>query len=346
MSNDARRIRAALADPSHVAALLGLTEGARRRGASLMVRCPAHAERDPSCSLTIGPDATLRAHCFGCGLGGDVFTLIAAAEGLDVRRDFRRVFLRAAELAGIESTSREGSAPTPPPRRAAPAPRLDDARFDALARAVLARGLDADACAYLARRCLHGPAAADGWASLPSLDSVRGVCSREELHASGMVLPSGDDWTHREHVLAIPWRAPDGSVDTIERRRVDGRAGERYVTPHARPPRWPYGIVQLASAPTDAPLAFVEGALDVLAARVLARGPAVPLGLPGVDGWRPAWAEHARGRVALVALDADRAGDACARVVARDLRDAGALDVRRVRPPGGVKDWAAALLAR
>src|SRR5690242_18399964 len=96
----ATELRYRLADPVDLARRLGLLEGAKRQPTGLFVLCPAHGERTPSCSVTRGPDGTIRVRCFGCDLSGDVLTLVAAASGLDVRRDFRRVLERAASAAG------------------------------------------------------------------------------------------------------------------------------------------------------------------------------------------------------------------------------------------------------
>ena len=87
---------------------------------------------------------------------------------------------------------------------------------------------------------------------------------------------------------------------------------------------------------------LVEGAVDVLARRALDRRQGlerVVLGVPGVEGWRAEWAEFAKGREAVIATDADAAGDAVVARWSADLFEAGATDVSRVRPTVG-KDWA------
>jgi len=58
---DADRIKRQLVDCAAVAHVLGLADGARRQSTGLTVCCPWHAERTPSCSVTVGPDQTLRA---------------------------------------------------------------------------------------------------------------------------------------------------------------------------------------------------------------------------------------------------------------------------------------------
>jgi len=51
----------------------------RKRGSKYVGLCPFHAEKTPS--FTVDPDKQLY-HCFGCGVGGDVFTLIMEKENL------------------------------------------------------------------------------------------------------------------------------------------------------------------------------------------------------------------------------------------------------------------------
>jgi len=93
----AAALRACIVDPWRVVRALGLDRGARPQRGGAMIRCPWHDDRSASCSVRLGKEQTIAAHCFGCG---DVFALIGIAEGLDTRRDFRRVIARAAELAG------------------------------------------------------------------------------------------------------------------------------------------------------------------------------------------------------------------------------------------------------
>ena len=54
-----------------------------RSGSSMRARCPFHAERTPS--FHVSPDRGTY-HCFGCGVGGDVFTFVEAIEGLDFKK--------------------------------------------------------------------------------------------------------------------------------------------------------------------------------------------------------------------------------------------------------------------
>ena len=65
-----------------------------RSGTSLRARCPFHAERTPS--FHVSPDRGTY-HCFGCGVGGDIFTFVEAIEGID----FKGALKILAEKAGV-----------------------------------------------------------------------------------------------------------------------------------------------------------------------------------------------------------------------------------------------------
>ena len=85
----------AIPPPVYVAALTGRTIG--RDGKTL---CPLHDERTPSFHAYAAPEAGW--YCFGCGRGGDIFTLAAELWGLDSRADFPELRERLAErLLGV-----------------------------------------------------------------------------------------------------------------------------------------------------------------------------------------------------------------------------------------------------
>lgn len=127
MSADAIAIRHRLTDPVKLCRALGLFDGAKRQSGGLLVRCPSHNERTPSCSVTVGADGTVRAKCFGCDWTADVLGLIAQVRGLSLRSDFVGVMAAAAELAGdspMPHRSASSSRPKPPEERAYP-PRAE-----------------------------------------------------------------------------------------------------------------------------------------------------------------------------------------------------------------------------
>src|ERR671925_2322524 len=90
--------------------LVGARTELRRAGARrLQGLCPFHDERTPS--FGIDPGEKLY-HCFGCGVGGDVFTFAMETEGLD----FAGALEMLAERSGIE-LEREAEDPRDAERR-------------------------------------------------------------------------------------------------------------------------------------------------------------------------------------------------------------------------------------
>src|SRR3989344_6367691 len=73
----------------------------KRAGKSLRGLCPFHKEKSPS--FHVSPDRGTW-HCFGCGLGGDGFSFIEKAEGVD----FKGALKILAEKAGVTLESVHG----------------------------------------------------------------------------------------------------------------------------------------------------------------------------------------------------------------------------------------------
>ena len=379
--DDVADLRARLASPARVAELLRLdcdqAERARRRSrrsTRVMVLCPGHGERTASCSLTVGRDGTLRVHCFGgCGLDGDVFALLSAVTGVTA---FPQLLDEARALCGVSRFVPVRARPPapPPPAPSEPEPLSDEA-FAALLEPLLKGARPSrqpDVVAYLTRRLLASEAEADGWAALPPApEQGRWLARLREQHGDDVVGRSGlvpldeetDEPLFHRFVqpgarLVIPWRHLDGTLATIQRRRLDG-GGEgrpRYVAARGRPPRTLYGAERLAQTRSEArPLCIVEGAVDVLARRVLTRLAGLPpedvVGLPGTGAWRadllpPALFRLPGGagaRLVHVATDANEAGDRCAAAIAADVAQLGGVPVRK-RPAVG-EDWGDVLCA-
>lgn len=368
-------VRRALDDPRALCQRLGLGRGARRQRGGLMILCPWHEEKTPSCSVRVAPDGTVAVHCHACGASGDALSLVAVARGLDVRRDFPAVLAEAARIAGLDPL---GAAARPPLAKArppaskrakalspAPAPVLDEATFAAMAEALLWVGrldggpIAGDVARYLAGRKLLDLAREEGWAALPPpgdaqaawLKMLVDVFGREAVEASGLVWKKGRglSFAHPQHRLVIPWRSPEGKVVTLQRRRIDAEPEKKYVFPAGRPARFPYGIEKVRGGnggKGGETLAIVEGAADVLALRWLLRRDGVEaavVGLAGAQSWDGAWARYA-GKAAIIGLDADRTGHLAVGGIAHDLVLAGVEKLERWKPRVG-KDWADTLLA-
>lgn len=66
-----------------------------RAGINWKARCPFHSERSPS--FIVSPDRGTY-HCFGCNVGGDMFTFIETIEGVD----FKGALKILADRAGVQ----------------------------------------------------------------------------------------------------------------------------------------------------------------------------------------------------------------------------------------------------
>src|SRR3989338_11605079 len=89
-----------------------------KAGRSMRGLCPFHKEKTPSFHVSIDRGTY---HCFGCGVGGDMFSFIEKIEGVD----FRGALALLAEKAGVEivydpkareTSSRLEHLPEPAPR--------------------------------------------------------------------------------------------------------------------------------------------------------------------------------------------------------------------------------------
>lgn len=103
----AQEIKDLLTSPQDIVRALGWSEGAKRTPRGFMIRCPAHPDKDPSCSVRVADDGRVAAKCFSCGWGADVLSMIALAHNLDAKRDFREVLSIGADIAGHYALAEE-----------------------------------------------------------------------------------------------------------------------------------------------------------------------------------------------------------------------------------------------
>jgi len=208
---DAAELRKRLNDPRQLCTALGLLDGykpGRQAGGGLLIRCPAHGERHPSCSVRRGRDGTIQVRCFSCDFGGDALSLVAVARGLDPRADFLAVLSEATRLVGCTSglPSRSSYAPLPPPEF----PAADEVAD--LWETAVAIETDPEATAYLCERAID-PGAID-------------------LYQLARVLPPGTSapsWARCRgkpwpvsHRLVLPVVDHNGVVRSLRAWRIDG----------------------------------------------------------------------------------------------------------------------------
>lgn len=350
-----RMVREALVDPRDVCRRLGLLEGYKRNGRGLVIRCPAHTEHTPSCSVRPGDDGLLQVRCFGCGFSGDVFSLVAAANGFDAKRDFRKALELAAALAGVDTRlvnpPRERPVVARPAPAPAPADRLDSAAFDAYCTLALELcPVDVAVDRELARVGLDCEALRDGWATLPSAGSEAHAALSKAL---GERFGKAARWltAHPQHRLLIPWRDQAGRIVDLQRRYapVTGtEAPPAGVAKYQAAPatlavtaRVPYGLDQLSSD-SAREVWLVEGARDVLAVRAFTSHEVDVLGLPGTGSWsavKSVVLPLLRDRKVVLAFDGDDAGRRFAASLREEVASVVATLANR-STPAGAKDWA------
>lgn len=329
MTDHAAEVRNALTDPVKLCASLGLTKNAQRQARGLLICCPAHGERNPSCSVTPGPDGTIRVRCFACDFAGDALRLIATVEGLDERTDFREVLALGAELAGhmsLASEIRDGRAT--PDRKRVPAPSPAPERGYPERRDVSdlwARGMspadDREASGYLAFR---------------RIDPVL-VASRLLARVIVAPLPAwarfgGRSWLDTGHRLMVRTFDADGSLRGVRAIRV--RDGD---SPKRLPPAG-HKAAGLAMANraahevlrggTCGRVVIVEGEPDFLSWATQTEEPVLGV-LNG--SWSDGFAAAIpRGARVVIRTHSDEMGDKYAQTIAESL--AGKCELRRVEP--------------
>jgi DNA primase len=160
----------------------------RRRGRKHVGLCPFHSEKDPS--FTVDSEKQLF-HCFGCGVGGDVFTLVMEKENLT----FPEALNHLAERYHI-----------PLPQKSKLSPELqkleekvykvNEAALAFFRRSLFQKGEGEAALAYLKNRDLSGDTieafkvgyAPNSWNALLGYFQERGT-EPALLEKAGLVLP-------------------------------------------------------------------------------------------------------------------------------------------------------------
>jgi len=301
IANDQRRadVKRALSDPWRLAELLGLTEGAKRQGSGLSVRCPSHGENNPSCSITAAPDGGIRVKCFACDFSGDALTLVAVVRGLDVGRDFPAVLAEAEKLAGIDG-------PAPPPVRRPQLAAVPAAAPDLGAEWAALEPVGPEAWDYLRGR---------------GLEEAADFCRTAPSHGPLAACAAG---------IAVALRDQAGRIVAIQARNLgEGKAHDFRVWGSAGSGCFgePHRVAEVAT------VVVCEGLTDTLAAQLsFAAGKSLAVvGIAGVAAKDQLLALPWKGRRALIATDADDAGDTAAKAIAEAIEKQGGRPIR-LRP--------------
>ena len=324
MTDHALEVRQGLTDPVAFCSKLGWLEGSTRQSRGLLVRCPSHGDRTPSCSVTEAPDGFLRIKCFSCGFAGDALAGIAIAHGLSTSTDFREILAIGAELSGNlgladeirgESTSETINAR---PRLASPAvstkpapqypDRLelgalwkscgDPASDGEVVRMLMQRRIDFEAISELRLARLITPnTKLPNWARYRGPKRTTSASWRDTGHR--LLLPA---WDHRGQMRSVrAWRV----IESEDPKRLppSGRRSNELVQANRM------AVLMLRSRVIPKTVFLVEGEPDfAIAATRFGKDDAV-IGI-GCGAWTDNFAKaiHPKTEV-IVATHADRAGD-------------------------------------
>lgn len=325
-----REIRRILSDPAGLCERLGLTEGMRRQSGGVLIRCPVHRDKSPSCSVRVERDGTIWAHCFGCDFAGDAIDLVASVYDLD---DFRETLKVAADLAGVSYLldATRSDRPVLPPRRPVVASEAPPTRTYPPEPEI----------ASLWGSC--GRVAVDGVISgmltSRAIDPVLVDCCRIAGALPVGPLPNwakyrGSSWLQTGHRLVLPVYDAMGALRSVRAWRV---------TDHDSPKRLPPGghkatglvlanddtldLLRGDGGPTR--LVVVEGEPDFLTWATRHQGPVVGL-LSGA--WTQAHADRIPfGSVVDLRTHCDTAGDKYAGQFVETMKGKG-VTVRRLQP--------------
>lgn len=325
----AREIRSALVDARLLCERLGLMDGKgtwQRQAGGVIVRCPWHADRSPSCSVRIARDGTIACRCHACDASGDALSLVAAVRGLNLRTDFRQVLIEAANLAGLHEivheleTGRQNRerAPVPPPR-ASMAPPLDYPPADEVAGLWdgAAPVSEVQAVATWLRSRSIDPD------RLEAADVARALWPEQRLPRWASYQRTS--WLATGHRLIVRMVDAAGVVRSVRACRVT-LGGD---TPKRLPPgghrasdvvmACDLGIAMLAGTHAPTRVVIVEGEPDFLT--WCARPVAVArLGIVSGSWSRTMAMRFPKGAEVIVRTDADRAGDKYANEIGLSLR--------------------------
>ncbi|HLD50668.1 MAG TPA: CHC2 zinc finger domain-containing protein, partial [bacterium] len=92
-----------------IAEVIGQVLPLKRAGRNLKANCPFHGEKTPS--FMVNPEKQIY-HCFGCGVGGSVFSFLMRYENLSFPEAVRHLAERANIPLPVESRGEQGAGDT------------------------------------------------------------------------------------------------------------------------------------------------------------------------------------------------------------------------------------------
>ncbi|MDT8440216.1 MAG: DNA primase [Desulfuromonadales bacterium] len=321
--------------------LIGRYLPLKKSGANFQGLCPFHQEKSPS--FNVNPPRQIF-HCFGCGVGGNVFSFLMRMEGLSFPEAVRRL----AEQVGIEIVEEEL---TPQQRQERDQRevlfRINSVAAEFYRDQLLQAPSGAAGRRYLRQRGYDGDTvrafdlgfAPDAWSTLTAFLATQGFAAAD-VQRSGLTRSGrqerGDYDLFRNRLL-FPIHDPQGRVVAFGGRVLDASLPKYINSPESpiyHKGQTLYGLYQAKEAMRQAgDVLVVEGYFDVLALHRAGFANCVATCGTALT------AEHARllkrfaDRVLLV-FDQDAAGRQ-ATFRAMDVLLPGGLDVVTVNMPGG-----------
>jgi len=308
-----------------------------RAGSSLRARCPFHAEKTPS--FHVSPERGTY-HCFGCGVGGDIFSFVEAVEGLD----FKGALKVLAEKAGVDLVYQRGGKEKKDERE-----RL----FELLETATIfyTSRLSAPAKKYLSERGLNDATmkefrlglAGESWSELSDLLKSKKFSEKEILDAGVAKKNERGSLTDKfRNRIMFPIADSAGRVVGFSGRIFGENASPeapKYLnspeTPLFHKSRILYGFDRAKQAIRKLNCAvLVEGQVDLLLSHQAGWGNTVAVSGTAFTTEHAALIRRMTDNL-VIALDADEAGIKAASRAAREaLR--GGLNVKVARLPDGL----------
>jgi DNA primase len=243
----------------------------KKMGTSWKGLCPFHQEKTPSFNVRAEPAVF---HCFGCGVGGDVFKFLMLHERLSFPE-------------AVESLARRHGVPVPENRFEAGPDRKEREEMLALMEAAaqhftqtLWTAAGSRAREYLLGRGfkketlegIRAGAARDAWDDL--LGALRGKFAPTALQAAGLALPRSDKSGYYDRFrnrAVFPILSESGKVLAFGARSLDGSEPKYLNSPETsvyQKSRTLYGLSWAKEAiRREGRVVLMEGYLDVARAR-------------------------------------------------------------------------------
>lgn len=185
-------------DRTDIADVVSGYVGLTKAGQNMKGLCPFHAEKTPS--FTVSPSRQVF-HCFGCGVGGDVFAFLMKRENLAFMDAVRELGRRA----GVEVVREAGQPASDQEQRRERIWRANEAAAAWFTGNLQDQQLGADARHYLAARGIRAETVETfglGYAP-PSWDGLVRALTREgfglaELAAAGLVVDKDEPGSRRQ----------------------------------------------------------------------------------------------------------------------------------------------------